>query len=556
MESLRSFKIGEILPAVGGRLIHGNPEMAFTNYCIDSRYVDSRTLFVPLMGQSRDGHQFVIDSISKGAVATFVRSGHHMVHEIVNWLRERARLAGYEDYEDVCVIEVRHTLVALQRLAEWYRQQFPCTVVGVTGSVGKTGTKEMLIQLLSTKHPTVGTEKNFNNEIGVPLALSKITSRTKMAVIEMAMRARGEISLLSRIAQPDIAVVTNTSGSHVGRLGSFEEVIKAKCEIVEGLRPDGQVVLNRNDQNIARVIAELDTRRNGAKPYDIHLFDAEAIYHNTAVPPFMPPVTLNGGPPKDLAPADVWVEDVELRGLDGSRFKLCSKDERVEVDLILLGRGAIENLCAAAGVCHMLGMSLQEVADAAPQLLPAPQRLNLFQLTPSLFLVDDCYNSSPASMRDSLELMVNVDPDYRKILVVGDMLELGKYETILHRQCALTALNLPFDAIYAVGPRMNAVNEVEGNEDIDLYYIEGRSDLEAGGNFGNPDARFGQSFGGREPEPATDKIIFDDRAAEKLSALLLNEVEQHNRPTVVLVKGSRALHLERVVNELLTGTNY
>jgi UDP-N-acetylmuramyl pentapeptide synthase len=252
----------------------------------------------------------------------------------------------------------------------------------------------------------------------------------------------------------------------------------------------------------------------------------------------------------------VWVEDVELRGLDGSRFTLCSKDERVAVELNLLGRGAVENLCAAATVCHMLGMGLQEIANAAPQLLPAPQRLNLFQLTPSLFLVDDCYNSSPASMRDSLELMVNVAPDYRKILVVGDMLELGKYETILHRQCALTALNLPFDAIYAVGPRMNAVNEVEGNEDIDLYYIEGRSDLEANGSFGSPDARFGQTFGGREPEAPTDKVIFDDRAAEKLSALLLNEVEQHNQPTVVLVKGSRALHLERVVNELLTGTNY
>ena len=256
MSNESTFAVSDLLPAIGGRLLHGNPDIRFGNYCIDSRYVDHRTLFVPLMGQSRDGHQFVIDSIGKGAVACFVRTGHHQIHEIVSWLKSQVQ-RGFLEFEDVCVIEVRHTLVSLQKMAEWFRRQFETKVIGITGSVGKTGTKEMLIQMLSTKFRTVGTEKNFNNEIGVPLALSKINGFTEVAVVEMAMRARGEISLLSRISHPDVAIITNTSGSHVGRLGSFEEVYKAKGEIVDGLMPNGTVILNRRDENLAGIIEEI-----------------------------------------------------------------------------------------------------------------------------------------------------------------------------------------------------------------------------------------------------------------------------------------------------------
>ena len=159
--------------------------------------------------------------------------------------------------------------------------------------------------------------------------------------------------------------------------------------------------------------------------------------------------------------ADLWIEDVKLLGLDGSRFTIATKEEKVEVQLQMLGRGAIENLAAAAAAAINIGLTLQDVADAAPELLPAPQRLNLFQINKELYLIDDCYNSSPASVRDSLEMLLNVDPSYEKILVIGDMLELGKYETLLHRQCALTTMNLPFSQVFAIGPRMNAFNEIE-----------------------------------------------------------------------------------------------
>jgi len=225
------------------------------------------------------------------------------------------------------------------------------------------------------------------------------------------------------------------------------------------------------------------------------------------------------------------------------------------VKLNMLGRGAVENFTAAAAVCVANGLKLNDLAKYAPNLLPAPQRLNLFHLRDNIFLIDDCYNSSPASAQDSLELMMSIDPTYRKILIIGDMLELGKFETLLHRQFALNLLNAPFDAVFAVGPRMNAVNEIEINEDIDLYYIDGHSDLS--GMDDSNGSRFGDTFG--EPPQARRTAptqILDDRAASKLSALLLNQINQDDKQSVILVKGSRALHLERIVNDLLSGTDY
>jgi UDP-N-acetylmuramoyl-tripeptide--D-alanyl-D-alanine ligase len=551
MPSSTLFKIADVLPFVGGRMLHGNPEMQFSNFCIDSRYVEDRSLFVPLMGQSRDGHQYIIDAINKGAVAAFVRSGHHQIHEIISYLRERASHGGQQDYADVCIIEVRHTLVALQKVAEWYRQHFEVKVVGITGSVGKTGTKEMLIQLLSNKMPTVGTEKNFNNEIGVPLALSKITTNTKVAVIEMAMRARGEISLLSRIARPELAIITNTYGSHVGRLGSFEEVYKAKSEIADGLKPGGIVVLNKRDEYVHHTVLELRTKQRGNTSTQLVFFDPAGVYENAGIPPFMPPGAEDHGQGGQYD-ANLWVEDMRLLGLEGSEFTLCSNEERVKLHLSMLGRGAAENLTAAAAVAVQLGLSLQDIADAAPDLLPAPQRVNLYKLDRDLYLIDDCYNSSPASCRDSLELMLSISPKYRKVLVLGDMLELGKYETLFHRQLALAAMNLPFQVIYAVGPRMNAVNEVEGNDEIELYYIEGHANLDTYIEDDERDTRFG---GAPRFQPREELVILDDRAAGKLSALLQNHMDQRREPTVILIKGSRALHLERIVNDLLDGTS-
>src|SRR5688500_14626143 len=180
----------------------------------------------------------------------------------------------------------------------------------------------MLIQLLAPKMATVGTEKNFNNEIGVPLALSRIGGSTQIAVIEMAMRARGEISLLSRIAHPDVTIVTSTAGSHVGRLGSFEEVYKAKAEIVDGLAAGGLVTLNLRDPNVMNTTVEIQRRYRGDN-LRLKYYDTSGVQRGSGIPPFSVP-----GAPElagaDLPEAGMWVEDMQLLGLEGSRFTLCT----------------------------------------------------------------------------------------------------------------------------------------------------------------------------------------------------------------------------------------
>jgi len=272
------------------------------------------------------------------------------------------------------------------------------------------------------------------------------------------------------------------------------------------------------------------------------------------MPPFVPP-TSGHDAGWELPAADIWIEDYQPLGLEGSQLTLCSKTERVGCQIPLLGRGIVENFAAAALAAVEAGMSLDDVARIGSQLLPSPQRLHLMQLRPNLYLIDDCYNSSPASARDSIELLDILDPKLRKIVILGDMLELGKYETLLHRQVALTALNMPLDTVVAVGPRMNAVNEVEAREDIELFYVEGNSEPD-----NNGEAVFGARRTGRGwqsnsmQQMPPDSVILDDAAAAKISHLVLARIAADKRPTVVLVKGSRALHLERVVNDLIAGT--
>jgi UDP-N-acetylmuramyl pentapeptide synthase len=318
---------------------------------------------------------------------------------------------------------------------------------------------------------------------------------------------------------------------------------------VDGLADGGSLMLNRHDPNLPLILEEL-ARRPMAQQYSIKYFDAGGVFAQSGVPPFVAPVALPEAALQDIEPT-VWVQNYQTLGLEGSRFDLCTADGRIACEIPLLGRGIAENFAAAALLALEAGMELSEIAEAGANLLPSPQRLQLHEVRPGLLLIDDCYNSSPASVRDSLELLLSAGKEYRKIAVLGDMLELGKFETLLHRQIALTALNQPLNAVIAVGPRMNAVNEVDGRDDIELYYVEGNSEPRRDNNgIGPPQPRFGRS-GPQHAAASQELTILDDAAADKVTSIVLDELEEHPDPTVVLIKGSRALHLERVVSDLL-----
>jgi len=543
------FRAKDVLAPLSGRVIFGEPDARFTTYCIDSRFAKRDTLFVPLMGQKRDGHHFILDAFQNGATATLVRSGHHLVGEVLRVLNDSHSYVSTDTAHDVTVIEVRHTLVALQKLASWFRRQFDrLNVVGITGSVGKTQTKEMLLRIMGPFCNVVGTDKNFNNEIGVPITLSKLRPDTECAIVEMAMRGRGEISLLSRIAQPTLCLVTNTLGSHIGRLGSGAEVARAKAEIVDGMKAGNTLWLNLHDHNLATLLHEIRDKQAIERGLNVEYFDVSAA---ARAAPQLPPLLIPGDDESDTNPPSLdvepslWLDDVVYRGIEGSNFFLCTPESRTPVELRAPGRGAAEDFCCAAALARSLGVEYPKIAESATAINPTPQRLAPYKLKPGVVLIDDTYNSSPASAQDAIEILATFPRTTRLVVILGDMLELGKFETLLHRQISKQVYQLPPSLVIGIGPRMSALREVPVPEGFELTWFHGVAEEDEKVAQGFPPAR-------QQEHSADHGEMVDDHTVDRVTERIFRELDRNKSETIILIKGSRALHLERVVDRLLS----
>lgn len=542
-----TFSVGEILAPLAGKVLYGSHEARFNTYCIDSRYVREGCLFVPLLGQQRDGHQFILDALSQGATVSLLRTGHHLVPELLRVLNDSKDYVSAKHAQGITLVDVRHTLVALQKLASWYRRRFEAVkVIGITGSVGKTQTKEMLLTILNGGRRVVGTDKNFNNEIGVPLTLSKLRPDTDFAVVEMAMRGRGEISLLSRIAQPDTGMITNTLGSHVGRLGSGTEVARAKAEIADGMKAGAKLWLNLNDRYLPIVMQELEAKQAIQRGLQVAYFDASSANTQASFAPLIPslPDEIPAGRDTGNIKPSIWLRNMVQHGLEGSSLEICTLDGSVAAKLNVLGRGAMENFLCAAALALDAGLELGDLASRAELVHPTPQRLVPYELASGVTLIDDSYNSSPASTLDALGLLSSLGTGTKLILVLGDMLELGKYETQMHKQVVEQVYKLPPSLVIGVGPRMAALREVDLPAGFDVELFSGIADDDYR-------IRQGLSVSTPDTEAISSAGMVDDATIGIISDRLLKEAAHTEGRTVMLVKGSRALHLERLVRNLL-----
>jgi UDP-N-acetylmuramoyl-tripeptide--D-alanyl-D-alanine ligase len=310
---------------------------------------------------------------------------------------------------------VPDALAALQALASQRRAARPqLKVAGVTGSVGKTTTKELTAAVLASRHALLKNEGNLNSETGLPMVMLELTTKHRRAVLEMGMWARGEIALLCGIAMPDVGVVTNVGPSHMERLGSIEAIAAAKAELVEALPADGTAILNADDERVTAM-----TERTRAHVVTFGLAED----------------------------ADVRAMDIESRGLAGLNFTLAHGDQRAAVYTRLPGRAMVHNALAAAAVAVTDGMALEEIA-AVLSGAQIPTRLTTHVGPNGSTIIDDTYNASPASMRAALDLLGEVQG--RKIAVLGDMRELGPAEADGHREVGAYAATIA-DEIYAVG---------------------------------------------------------------------------------------------------------
>jgi UDP-N-acetylmuramoyl-tripeptide--D-alanyl-D-alanine ligase len=390
----------EIAAVTGGRLIRPS-DRPIHGAAVDSRQVSPGNLFVALAGERTDGHRFLSQAVAAGAAAL-------LVHDL-----PAAAQADLGD-ADVAVIAVPDTLLGLHAVATAWRARFSLLVVGVTGSIAKTSTKEAIAAVLARRYTTLKSEGNQNNEIGLPLTVLGIGPEHEVAVLEMGMYVGGEIAQLAAIARPHIGVVTAVREVHLSRIGSIEAVEQAKGELLDALPADGTAVLNADDPRV---------RRMGDRTA------ARSITYGFA------------------PDADVRAEDVVAAGLDGMRFSLVAPAGRVAVSTPALGRHGVHNGLAAAAVGTALGLDLELIALGLRDGWYAPHRGQIVRVGDTVIL-DDSYNASPASMLAALELLATLPG--RHVAVLGEMLELGDAHDRGHREVGEAAARVA-DLVVVVG---------------------------------------------------------------------------------------------------------
>jgi len=400
-----SLSAAEIAAATGGRVMSGNPAQRVERWSIDTRSLQPGDLFVAIRGDRFDGHAFVAAALAAGAAGAVVTAAPVLPE------------AGKGGPAPL-LIEVADTTRALQDGAREMRRRAGAKVVAITGSAGKTTTKELAAAFLAAKYSVFRNKGNLNNHIGLPLSLLELRTRPDVAVVELGMNHAGEIRTLIGIAEPDVRVWTNVGDAHLGFFDSADAIADAKGEILDQARPGDLLIANADDERIAARIRDFAGRT----------------------------VTFGLS-----AAAEVRGSDVEHLGLDGMAATVTTPRGEMRMRTPLLGTGNLLNLLAAAAVAIELGVPLPAIADRAASMAPAPHRGELLRLPGGITLIDDSYNSSPAALKRSLETLHAATGSARKIAVLGEMLELGAHAERLHQECGRAAAAAGLSLLIAVG---------------------------------------------------------------------------------------------------------
>ncbi len=386
---------GDIAKNCSGKILFGREDTAVSNVCIDSRKVKKGSLFVAIKGERADGHDFIKDVAQNGAAAVLVEK-------------------DVPDDYGITVIKVSSTLLALQSLAQSYRKRFTIPVIAVTGSVGKTTTKELCALVMNQKYKTLKNEGNLNSTIGMPLSVFDLDTSFEAAIFEMGMSGLGEIAAMSHIAKPDVSVITNIGVSHIEKLGSVENILKAKLEIENGMYADGVLVINGDDRKLWE-----------ARSKFMHMYISYGI---------------------DNSECDIRANNIKIYG-DRTEFDIIYKQNTINCCISAVGLHYVYNCLAATAAGSALGLTLQEAASGISLFKTVGQRQNITEKN-NMKIIEDCYNASPDSMKAALDVLRTLDAN-KKIAVLGDILELGKSAPMLHEKVGRTAFGV--DALILYG---------------------------------------------------------------------------------------------------------
>lgn len=418
----------QIAVACNGQLFdNGYPiNNEVTGVVVDSRKVEKGFLFIATVGERVDGHDYIDAAFEKGAMGVIC---------------EKIPTDPKGPY-----ILVSDSFIALKDIAKWYRMQLDINIVGITGSVGKTTTKEFISSVLERKYNVLKTEGNFNNEVGMPLTILKIKKHHEVAVLEMGINNFGEMHRLSEIAKPDLCVITNIGQCHLENLGSRQGILKAKTEIFDFMSKDGKVCINGDDDMLA-TIKEV----NGYQPVRFGIGSGN----------------------------EVFATHIQTKGLFGSTCEIHFSGEMIHTNIPLPGNHMILNALAATSVGSLLGMTGEEIALGIASVLPVGGRSNIIRHE-KWTIIDDCYNANPVSMKAAVDLLGMADT--KKVAILGDMGELGNNEKALHKEIGIYAASGNVDVLICVGSLskymyMGASETLSGTNSLNLYYFETRDEL-------------------------------------------------------------------------------
>ncbi|UCH24150.1 MAG: UDP-N-acetylmuramoyl-tripeptide--D-alanyl-D-alanine ligase [Deltaproteobacteria bacterium] len=394
--------------------------------CIDSRNISPGKLFVAIKGDVHDGHGFADDVIRKGAGGLVIR-------------KDKKDELPYQTWSEkgIVCLAVDDTTRALGDLAAFHRKRTNVSVVAITGSNGKTTTREMTAAVLSRRFNTLSSSKNFNNDIGVPLTLFMLNSDHQWAVVELGMNAPGEIDRLAEICRPDIGVITNIGPVHLEGVGSLDGVMRAKGELLPRINPDGTAVLNADDH---RVVSLAEKTRTAV------------LFFGTS------------------GRAQIRALDLKGRGR-GTTFTLVLLDEQISIDLKIPGAFMVSNALAAAAVGYQLGIPAAEIKAGLESFQPVQGRMNILETRKGIHIIDDTYNANPRSMEAALTTFKELKGDNRGVFVAGDMLELGAHAESSHYRIGALAVRSGILRLYVTGAFAEKVTAGAHSENMELQNI-------------------------------------------------------------------------------------
>ncbi|MEW6097311.1 MAG: UDP-N-acetylmuramoyl-tripeptide--D-alanyl-D-alanine ligase [bacterium] len=422
---MEPIKIDEILQAIEGELLQGDKDKWIAKISTDSRQITQGDLFIALKGDRFDGHDFVEEVIKKEAGALVIS-------------KDIQPVTSYQ--LPITIIKVRDTLIALGKIAAYYRQKFEIPIVAITGSNGKTTTKEMAWQLISQKLNTLKCKGSFNNAIGLPLTLLELKNTTQSAVVEIGMNQVGEIKYLATIAKPTVALITNIGESHIGYLKTKENIANEKAQILDAVKDKGIAILNLDDDYSNRM-----------------KFKGRLITYGIR------------------NSADINAQDIH-QDINGIKFTLILANNHYKLAIPILGLHNVYNVLGATAIAYALGLNFDEIKDAYKDFKTPYGRMEL-RSHGKIKIINDAYNANPTSMKAAVQTLNQIHTKGRKILVMGDMLELGELSESFHRAIAKEIVTNGVDVLFTIGENASLTSDEAHKVGLEVYKCDSNEEI-------------------------------------------------------------------------------